>query len=103
MSRVLRSTLVLSEVIALGLVVTPLRSAEALAPGPFEVTKTADTNDGACDGDCSLREAISAANAAPGADTITVPAGTYLLTLLNSGGINEDLNATGDLDVRDSL
>ncbi|HYU58187.1 MAG TPA: CSLREA domain-containing protein [Actinomycetota bacterium] len=75
MSRVLRSTLVLSEVIALGLVVTPLRSAEALAPGPFEVTKTADTYDGACDGDCSLREAVVAANDRSGADVIVVPAG----------------------------
>jgi CSLREA domain-containing protein len=27
------------------------------------VTKTTDTNDGVCDGDCSLREAITAANA----------------------------------------
>ena len=31
----------------------------------FTVTKTADTNDGACDADCSLREAITAANAHP--------------------------------------
>jgi CSLREA domain-containing protein len=36
----------------------------------FVVTKTADTNDGSCDADCSLREAIVAANANPGADTI---------------------------------
>ena len=36
----------------------------------FTVTKTADTNDGACDADCSLREAIIAANAAVGADVI---------------------------------
>ncbi len=36
----------------------------------FTVTKTADTNDGTCDADCSLREAIVAANAAAGADTI---------------------------------
>lgn len=28
----------------------------------FTVTKTADTNDGNCDADCSLREAVSAAN-----------------------------------------
>ncbi|HEX8266273.1 MAG TPA: CSLREA domain-containing protein, partial [Pyrinomonadaceae bacterium] len=27
----------------------------------FTVNKTADTNDGACDADCSLREAIAAA------------------------------------------
>src|SRR5512143_2212057 len=70
--------------------VTPARAAT------FTVTKTADTNDGVCDADCSLREAISAANASPGADTISLPAGTYLLTLTNAGGTNEDSNATGD-------
>jgi CSLREA domain-containing protein/uncharacterized repeat protein (TIGR01451 family) len=47
----------------------------------FVVTKTADTNDGVCDSDCSLREAIAAANAAPDADDITLPAGIYTLTL----------------------
>ena len=34
------------------------------------VTKTADTDDGSCDADCSLREAINAANANAGTDTI---------------------------------
>ncbi|MEJ7849440.1 MAG: choice-of-anchor Q domain-containing protein [Pyrinomonadaceae bacterium] len=37
----------------------------------FTVTKTADTNDGTCDVDCSLREAISASNAAASDDVIT--------------------------------
>ena len=43
----------------------------------FTVTKTADTNDGVCNADCSLREAMTAANASPGADTITfaIPGG----------------------------
>jgi CSLREA domain-containing protein len=36
----------------------------------YTVTKTADTNDGTCDADCSLREAVVAANASVGADTI---------------------------------
>ena len=36
----------------------------------FTVTKTADTNDGVCDADCSLREAIAAANAATSDDVI---------------------------------
>lgn len=36
----------------------------------FTVTKSANTLDGTCDSDCSLREAIAAANAAPGADSI---------------------------------
>ncbi|HSW90027.1 MAG TPA: CSLREA domain-containing protein [Patescibacteria group bacterium] len=36
----------------------------------FTVTKTADTSDGTCDADCSLREAVVAANANSGADEI---------------------------------
>jgi CSLREA domain-containing protein len=36
----------------------------------FVVTKTVDTNDGACNADCSLREAITAANIINGADVI---------------------------------
>jgi CSLREA domain-containing protein len=66
----------------------------------FVVTKTADTNDGVCDADCSLREAIIAANANPGADVITLPAGNYVLTI---AGANEDACATGDLDITDSV
>lgn len=61
----------------------------------FTVTKTADTNDGTCDADCSLREAISAANAAGTNDNVTLPAGTYTLT----GAAGDDVNASGDLDV----
>ncbi len=65
-----------------------------LPAGPFAttfpVTKTADTDDGTCDPDCSLREAIGAANTNPGPDDVTVPAGTYLLSL-------------GQLTVRDDV
>src|SRR5215471_1864274 len=42
----------------------------------FTVTKTADTNDGSCDADCSLREAIIAANNNPGQDTIAFSIGS---------------------------
>src|SRR6187431_930620 len=66
----------------------------------FVVTKTADTADGACDADCSLREAITAANVAAGADVITLPAGTYTLTIT---GTNEDANANGDLDITTAI
>ena len=66
----------------------------------FSVTKIADTNDGTCDADCSLREAIIAANAAAGSDTIAVPSGTYTLTIAGQG---EDAAATGDLDLSDSV
>ncbi len=37
----------------------------------FTVTKTADTNDGVCDTDCSFREAVIAANSAAGDDIIS--------------------------------
>jgi CSLREA domain-containing protein len=36
----------------------------------YTVTKTADTNDGTCNADCSLREAVAAANGNSGNDTI---------------------------------
>jgi len=67
----------------LTLILTLLPGASTVHAANLTVTKTADTNDGVCDADCSLREAIGTATAG---DTITVPAGTYNLSL-------------GDLDV----
>ena len=69
------------------------------AASTFTVTTTSDGADGACDAQCTLRDAVIAANAAPGADAIVVPAGTYVL----GGAGNEDLAASGDLDLRDSV
>src|SRR5205823_5523236 len=43
---------------------------------------------------------IICANNTPGADTITVPAGTYTLTITGAG---EDAAATGDLDITEDL
>lgn len=63
----------------------------------FTVTKETDSNDGACNADCSLREAIIAANDADGPDTISLPAGTYALTITGSG---ENNGEEGDLDTR---
>jgi CSLREA domain-containing protein len=48
------------------------QSAEA-ASFTFTVTKTADTNDGVCDADCSFREALTAAEAALTAACPTSP------------------------------
>lgn len=67
----------------------------------FTVTKTADTNDGVCDADCSLREAIVAANANPGADTINF--GVHGMFLLSLTGAGEDAAASGDLDITGDL
>ncbi len=78
---------------AAGLVVLWSGTAEAAT---FTVTKTADTADGTCDADCSLREAIIAANANAEADTVTVPAGIYSLTIW---GADEDAALRGDLDI----
>jgi len=75
------------------------------------VTITVDTTNDELntDGDCSLREAIQAANtdsavsgcpAGSGADTIVLPVGIYTLTI---AGVDENDNATGDLDVSGSL
>src|SRR3954452_12235444 len=82
------------------LVVLALLVPGAAQAAPFQVTKEADTNDAACNGDCSLREAIVAANGSAGADTISVPAGHYVLTI---GGSSENLAATGDLDILDDV
>ena len=58
-----------------------LTSAAPVRAATLDVTKAADTADGACNGDCSLREAVIAANNTPGADTITLHAQTYVLSL----------------------
>jgi CSLREA domain-containing protein len=47
-----------------------LFAAYSINAAPFTVTKIADTNDGACNADCSLREAILAANAVNTDDVI---------------------------------
>lgn len=79
-------------------VLTPLVHADTIT-----VTTTADEVNN--DGDCSLREAILAANGdtavdncsvGSGADVITLPPGTYTLSLAGAG---EDAAQTGDLDL----
>ena len=87
-------TLLMAAIFALAIVGRPAEAAT------YTVTKVADTNDGTCDSDCSLREAIGAANAAGGADSISLPAGTYTLSI---AGLAEDANATGDLDITGDL
>lgn len=69
--------------------------AVSAATDAFTVTKTEDTADGACDDDCSLREAIIAANADPGESTISVPAGAYLITIAGQ----DNAGQSGDFDI----
>src|SRR5262249_6766669 len=51
-------------------------------------------------GRISLRSAIQAANAHPGADIINLPNRTYTLT---RAGVNDDNALTGDLDIKGDL
>ena len=84
-------------ILTLAVVASPALAAD------IAVNTTADENN--FNGNCSLREAITAANtdavrdacaAGSGADAITVPAGTYTLSI---SGANEDAALMGDLDV----
>lgn len=68
----------------------------------FPVTKTQDTKDGICDADCSLREAIDAANGNAGPDVIQIPVGTYRLDIADPAS-SDDANAMGDLDITDDV
>jgi len=79
-----------------------------LMASSFAVTTTLDAvdlipGDGVCAtaiAACSLRAAISEANALAGADTIILPSGNFVLTI---AGAAEDENVSGDLDISSSI
>jgi CSLREA domain-containing protein len=95
--------------IHLGLPALLLSSSLSAATLDLKVTTFADEDDGSCTrSHCSLREAVSAANAAPDAARIILAAGEYRLqrpNLRDEEGeiIDEDDNRTGDLDVTGNL
>lgn len=94
----LRQALRLSVLLAaLAALLIPAGPAAAQA---FRVTILGDPAPGACNAKCSLREAVIAANASPGPDVIRLPKGRIDLARAGAG---EDLAATGDLDVTESL
>ncbi len=104
--RLLRRLALTAAVVAAAISLAPATRAHAQT---FTVNSTADAvdavpGDGVCEtatpGECTLRAAVQEANAAPGADTISIPAGTYRLTIF---GGDEDNAATGDLDVLDGV
>lgn len=77
---------------------------ESIDAATFVVNTTSDSQDvtpgnGVCadgSGMCSLRAAITEANALAGADIITLPAGTYTESLV---AVNENANVGGDFDI----
>lgn len=93
LSRFARSTLVL-------MLLAPAGSATAQAL--FVVTKAVDTADGVCDSDCSLREAVIAANATPGRDEIRLTHAFYRLSIAGNGD-DEDGAIANDLDLTDDV
>jgi CSLREA domain-containing protein len=86
-----------------GLVSAATFAAAALIAAPahaatYTVTRFDDpAPPGACDPDCSLREAVIAANGASGPDAIRLPGGTYTLSIAQPSG------PSGDLDINDSV
>ncbi len=90
-----------------GFTPAPIAQANTITATIIFVNTTADEINS--DGDCSLREAIRAANsdaavdacpAGSGSDTVLLPAGTFTLTKVGS---DEDLAESGDLDITSSL
>lgn len=65
----------------------------------FEATRFTDDGNGSCNGGCTLREAISLANATRAA--VLLGAGTYTLSLGAANG--ENGNFSGDLDVLNGM
>jgi hypothetical protein len=81
------------------LVIGVLPTGAAHAANTYNVTVFNDPIPGACNpGDCSLREAVVAANGSAGHDTINLPAGTYNLTRSGASGATQ-----GDLDIFDDV
>lgn len=85
-----------------------LISPERVRAASWTVTDMQDIGDsapgdGACDaggGACTLRAAVQEANALPGDDVVSIPAGVYALAIAGAG---EDAAGSGDLDILDSV
>ena len=75
----------------------------AVLAADFTVTRTDDPSPGACmPGDCSLREAVIAANNQGGRDTILLSNKAYSLTIPPRFG-DFGFTQVGDLDIYDDL
>src|SRR5262245_34500220 len=92
-----------------GFLVAVTAAVHATPAAAATITVTTTSDGAATDGNCTLREAVLAANsdaardacpAGSGADTIVLSAGTYNLTVT---GANEDASLTGDLDITSNI
>lgn len=77
--------------------ITVIAFAPACEAASLQVTRFDDpVPDGCAPQDCSLREAVLAANALPGPDTVHLSAGRHFL---EQRGIDENEGLTGDIDI----
>src|SRR3954451_5991808 len=83
--------------VALGAVLVAFSASAATADAAiFQVTRQDDPAPGTCDpGDCSLREAVTAANGSSGQDTIILSGGTYVLSLGQLPTVTDPLTIAG--------
>ncbi len=96
------------KIITIGILATILFLAVSLEAAVFVVNSFNDAVDtsignGLCAsaaGECTLRAAIQEANFANNADTINIPSGLFILSI---AGSDEDMAATGDLDILNSV
>ncbi len=83
------------------LVILMVLAGSAAHAATYTVSKIADTNDGVCDADCSLREGIAAANATAADDTIVFDAAVFAsaqtINLSGSQLVVNDAASTGTL------
>jgi len=99
---------ILARLVAMSFLSLPVILCTPLPAQAATINVNTTVDDMTINGNCTLREAVQAANtnaavdACPagvtGLDTINIPAGTYTVTL---PGI-EDFNATGDFDIRET-
>src|SRR5688572_24355623 len=78
--------------------------APAAQAAQFNVNTTGDPAPGPCEpapGNCSLREAVLAANFSDGPDEVNLPAGTYTLVIPGTGS-GGDLNVNEPLTIRNT-
>lgn len=87
--------IVFAAFVLLGLLVLPAPISPVAHAAGYVVTKTADTNDGTCDSDCSLREAITVTNVPTGADTITFSVSGSITLGSPLPAIDDDLTIDG--------
>ena len=101
----LKAALSIAVLIIFGSLAQENRAATFTVNSPLDI-QDANPGNGVCQtataGQCTLRAAITEANALAGNDVITLPAGIYTVTL-SLPPANENANASGDFDITSNV